>query len=129
MNRLVLTVVWMLGLILAVAAFAHPPKTVTAEFDLEEHLLKVETKHETKDANKHFINRIEVELNGERIIEQKFGSQEDSSSQRVLYRIAEAKVGDTLKVTAACNVAGKKSETLKIEKKEKPEAKEGKEKE
>jgi hypothetical protein len=126
MNCLALTMVWLLALILAIPAFAHPPKTVTAEFDLEEHVLKVEAKHDTKDANKHFIKRIEVELNGEKIIEQKFGSQEDRASQRSLYRIAEAEVGDTIKATAVCNVAGKKSESLKIVKKEKPKATEGK---
>jgi hypothetical protein len=98
--------------------FGHPPKKVDGEFDLESHLLKVVVSHDSKDAVKHFINEIEVKLNGKEIIEQEFGSQQDRSVQEVVYKIIDAKAGDKIEIVAGCNISGKKKAALTVEKPE-----------
>jgi hypothetical protein len=98
------------------AGWAHPPKDVQLEFNPDNHMLMVMAMHDTKDPTKHFVGDIEVDLNGEKLIDQKFKSQPTADMQMGHYLINDAKIGDTLAVTAACNIAGKKTVTLKVEK-------------
>lgn len=104
------------GLILisVTGANAHSPRKVELEFDLEEMELEVKIEHQVTDVEKHFVNTVTVELNGEKIIEQKISEQEDLSSQVLEYRITDAGVGDTITVIAGCNISGKKKASLKI---------------
>lgn len=109
------------GLVLAMvlsvsAASAHPPKDVTIEFDQGSKMLMVTAIHDTKDVAKHFVGVIAVEINGEKLIEQKFKSQLDATAQKAHYWINDAKIGDEIAVTATCSIAGKKKVSLKIEK-------------
>ena len=99
------------------AASAHPPKDVKIEFDQGSKMLMVTAYHDTKDATKHFVGVIEVDLNGEKVIEQKFKSQIGTDAQKAHYWVNDAKIGDEISVTATCNIAGKKKMSLKIEKK------------
>ena len=103
-------------------ALGHPPDGVDLDFDVADHVLVVSVRHAVKDGSNHYVDEIEVELNGKRIIEQKLGSQPDLKMLRVLYVVPEAGVGDKLKVTAGCNVFGKKSGEITIEAKAKVEA-------
>jgi hypothetical protein len=98
------------------AAAAHPPKDVSLEFDPASHMLMVMAMHDTKDVTKHYVGTIQVSLNGDKLIEQKFKSQPTPDMQMGHYLINDAKVGDVLSVTAICSIAGKKTVTLKIEK-------------
>jgi hypothetical protein len=71
----------------ATPGFGHPPKELGAKFDVERHLLTIVVAHDVEDASKHYVNEIEVELNGKKMIEQKFKSQMDRRVQEVTYRI------------------------------------------
>jgi len=104
-------------LLLAGAAAAHPPKEVKIDFDPDSKMLMVTAIHDTKDVTKHYVGMVQVDLNGEKMIEQKFKSQVGPGEQMAHFWINDAKVGDTLTVTAFCNIAGKKQASLKIEKK------------
>ena len=95
---------------------AHPPKDVQIEFNPDNHMLMVMAAHDTKDATKHYIGDIQIDLNGEKLIDQKFKTQPTADMQMGHYLINDAKIGDMLTVTAVCNIAGKKAVTLKIEK-------------
>ena len=106
----------LMALLLAGSAGAHPPKDVILEFAPDSQMLMVTAPHDTKDATKHFVGTFQVDLNGEKIIEQKMKSQITPAEAKAHYWIHDAKIGDTLTVTATCNIAGKKSVTLKIEK-------------
>lgn len=110
---------------IAASGFGHPPDGVTAKFDTGELLLTVNVMHGVKDEAKHYVDEIEVEVNGKKMIEQKFGRQTDMKVQEAVYRIIDAKVGDKIKVTAACNITGKKSVELTVEKKVEKEKEEG----
>lgn len=122
---------WFVGLALAAvllagSAWAHPPKDVILEFATDTQMLTVNAPHDTKDATKHFVGAIQVDLNGEKIIEQKMKSQITAAEGKAHFWIHDAKIGDTITVTATCNIAGKKSASLKIEKAEKAKAGEAK---
>ena len=99
---------------------AHPPSAPDISFDLQSHTLTVTVNHAVKDASKHYIDKIEVELNGDKIIEQKFAAQLDGRTQKAFYLVADAEVGDEIKVTAECNIAGKKKASIKVEQPPKP---------
>ena len=111
---MVLVVLTVTGI--AASGFGHPPSAVTARFDTDESLLTVNVMHSVRDAAKHFVDEIEVEINGKKMIEQKFARQTDMGMQEVVYRVIDAKVGDKIKVTAGCNISGKKSVEITVEK-------------
>jgi hypothetical protein len=102
------------------AVWAHPPKEVKLEFDPAGKMLTVTATHDTKDPTKHFVGTVQVDLNGEKIIEQRFKYQVSADGQKAQYWINDAAVGDTLAVTATCNIAGKKKVTLEIAKPAEP---------
>ena len=93
---------------------AHPPSKIILEFNAETSILKIEMPHAVKEISEHFINKVEVKINGKEILKQEFLTQQDPEKQTVLYQIHDAKSGDKLEVTAHCNVFGKKKETLQI---------------
>jgi desulfoferrodoxin (superoxide reductase-like protein) len=99
---------------------AHPPSATDIGFDLESHTLTVTVDHAVRDASKHYVDKIEVKLNGDKIIEQKFAAQVDGRIQEAFYLVADADVGDEIEVTAECNIAGKKTTAIKVEKPPKP---------
>lgn len=102
------------------SALGHAPKDIAAGFDIEEHLLKVVVTHDTRDASKHFVDRIEIKLNGVNILEQQFASQQDKAVQEAVYRIIDAKVGDKIEVVAGCNISGRKKATVTVKKPKPP---------
>jgi desulfoferrodoxin (superoxide reductase-like protein) len=120
MKRFALVSLALCVVLVAGSVWAHPPKDVKIEFDPTSKMLMVTAAHDTKDPTKHFIGTVEVDLNGEKIIEQKFKSQISADAQQAHYWINDAEVGDTLVVTATCNIAGKKKVTLEIAKPAEP---------
>ena len=100
---------------LASSGFGHPPSDVTAHFDTGISMLTVTVMHTVNDANKHYVDEIEVELNGKKVIEQKFARQIDTNTQEAIYRIIDAAPGDKIKVTAACNISGKQRVEITVE--------------
>lgn len=116
---LVIAAVAFLGI--AASVGAHPPTTTDVTFDLESHMLTVMVEHGTRDAATHYINKIEVDLNGDKVIEQKFSAQLDAKIQKAVYMLADAKVGDEIKVTASCNISGRQKASIKVEKPAEPE--------
>jgi|GEM_PF-701726 len=106
-------------------ASGHAPDKLDLNYDLESRTLEVSISHQVKDAAKHHVDRVLVELNGNKVIEQSLVAQESLERQTVIYRITDASVGDTLTVTAECNISGRKTAMLKIEPPKKVEAKKG----
>lgn len=107
MKVLIITLV-----LLAVPLLAHTPKSVDLEYDSETGILNASIIHSVNNASKHYVNKIIVELNGKKIIEQTFKRQVDDEVQMVMYKIIDAKESDKIKVTAYCNISGKKNGEL-----------------
>lgn len=103
-----------LALILLSPLVAHPPKDIELEYDPETGILSIEVAHGVSDASKHFVSEVEVELNGVKLIEQSFRSQVDGEKQHVLYKVIDAREGDTFTVEAYCNISGKRKAQLEV---------------
>jgi len=115
MKAIQIICVALLIFILVPCAYAHPPAEVELKFDEEALSLTISVSHMVGKINKHYIEKIVVELNDVEIITQKFSTQSSGAKQEVGYVIPGAQIGDTFSVTAYCNISGKKTETLLIE--------------
>lgn len=93
---------------------AHPASKVMLEFNTETSELTVRFDHKVRDAADHFVYEVTVFLNNKEIIEQKLSSQDTTDQGMLVYRITDARAGDTIKVTTACNKSGKKSQTITV---------------
>jgi hypothetical protein len=123
MKRLAFMVMLLALLGLFSTGWGHPAKGIEMQFDAAQGLLTVTVSHDVKDAAKHYIKTIVVELNGRKIIEQDFSRQVDNQVQEAVYRIIDAAVGDQLQVIATCSIAGTKKQVLKVEKPPEPAGK------
>ena len=104
-----------------IAAFAHAADDIKMVPSLNEGIFSVRVEHNTNNLEKHFINKIEVTVNGKLLIVQEFLKQRDKNAQEAIYVMPSLKAGDELVVKATCNLGGVKSGTFKIEEEEKEE--------
>ncbi len=88
-------------------AYAHPPSDITITFDKATKILKAVITHQVNNPEKHFINKVDVALNGKEIIEHRISRQDNSTTQTVTYLIPDVKEADTLSVEAYCSISGK----------------------
>ena len=95
-------------------AYAHPPSDIIISFDLKTKMLKAVITHNVNNPVSHFIKKVDVALNGKKIIEHKIGREDNNVSQTVAYLIPDAKAGDTLSVEAYCSISGKLKQEIKI---------------
>lgn len=95
-------------------AYAHPPSDIKVTYDSITKILKAVIMHNVSDVKKHFINKVDVGLNGKEIIEHTISRQDNNTSQTVSYLIPDAKEGDILTVEAYCNISGKLKKQIKV---------------
>ncbi|HDQ26670.1 MAG TPA: hypothetical protein ENN43_08020 [bacterium] len=114
MKRFISAVVFTV-LLFPAAITGHPPSDAEFEYKAEKKMLKISIIHNVRSEKSHYINEIELKLNGKDIIRQKASVQTDLKGQRVVYVIPEINEGDEVEVSANCNVFGKKSFKHKIE--------------
>lgn len=93
---------------------AHPPEAVTIHYESETHILSIVVKHDTPNVEKHYIDEIKIERNGAELIVQEIAFQMNSDKQEAQYLITDLREGDELKITAHCNVYGKKTEVFRL---------------
>ena len=96
----------------AVPAFCHPPKSI--ELKLADGTLQIRIEHAVKDASKHFIDEVTVQLNGKQVVKQEFSIQKDKDSQTAVYFLHGLVKGDKIKVSADCNKGGDLSKELSV---------------
>jgi len=95
-------------------SYAHPPSNIKVEHNSESRMVTVIVTHPVSNAESHFINKVDVSLNGEKIIEHKISRQDNEKYQFAGYMIPDAKRGDMISVEAYCNVSGKLKEEIKV---------------
>jgi desulfoferrodoxin (superoxide reductase-like protein) len=100
-------------LFIASNLLAHSPKKVELKYSKTEKELTVNAMHKVKDVKKHYISYILIKLNGEEIKKLEYTQQTSKKAFTVKIPI-DAKVDDTIEVTAKCSKLGKKTGTLKI---------------
>jgi hypothetical protein len=98
-----------LVLLFPVGSLAHSPRNITAEFDLEKHILSAEVVHTVGEVSKtHFVEEIIISHNGDKIIEQKISSQL-SDNQTFQYYMPGIEAGDMIVIEVYCSVQGEKT--------------------
>ncbi|MBN1783194.1 hypothetical protein JW948_18810 [bacterium] len=96
-------------------AEAHPPSNMTFSWDPKTGILQIDMHHPTPDVLKHIISEVVIEQNGLEIVRQEFKFQVTAESHKVLTLLTgSTKPGDTIRVTAKCNVFGKRTESFVI---------------
>ncbi len=86
-------------------SFAHPPSKIQINSSLEEKTISIEVEHKVRGKD-HFINFLEVLLNGKSIIKQNCSEQLTDEIQKFVYLIPELKEGDRVTIIAKCNKFG-----------------------
>lgn len=97
---------------------SHSPEQIELTFDNETKLLQVDAQHEVRNEDKHYVEKIEVFLNGELRIVQDFKKQESKKSQRATFLIFDAGKGDKIKVIAHCSIHGEKTNEITVREKD-----------
>lgn len=102
------TSIFMTGIILAAGSYlmAHPPSAISVEYDYDTELLSIEVSHSVGNPDRHYISDIEVALNSEKAIMQKYSGQFDSIKRSAVYLLESLNEGDSVSVTARCSVSG-----------------------
>jgi desulfoferrodoxin (superoxide reductase-like protein) len=112
---LALIFVWMIAaLLLPQQAAADPPQDLSLRYDMKAQTLSVSITHKSTFTGFHYIKQIQIKRNDEPFEIQKYESQPGKTTFVYTYKVP-AKPNDLLEVTAACNVQGQKTATLKVE--------------
>ncbi|HNQ35294.1 MAG TPA: hypothetical protein PKN80_04435, partial [bacterium] len=85
---------------------AHPPREVKLAFEAGRRQLTVEVSHQVPNEKRHYINRIEVTLDGRETVTQLCRRQTDQRTQTVVYLLPDAEPGSKIKVSVTCNLGG-----------------------
>lgn len=93
---------------------AHPPSSVSIEYDMEEELLTVDVTHSVGDPQTHFIYNVVVEVDGDVVIDENYNSQPDETIFQYTYELS-VEEGSTIVTTAYCNQQGSGSDTIQVE--------------
>ena len=106
MKSLKLSVFALFFLLLSTAvSWAHPPKEVLPSWD-GKGVLKVEIVHNVDNPQKHYVNHVNIYLDG-KIIEQKDYTQQGTNNGEVLtFSLGKLPSGSTIKVEATCVIFG-----------------------
>lgn len=95
--------------------YAHPASSMNVSFDKNSKTLKVSYVHKVSNESEHYIESIKITNNKKDVVAQYMTKQDNKDGGSVYYKITDAKTGDKITVTSACNKGGKKSETITIE--------------
>ena len=96
-------------------AFAHPPVHIEISFNRETKILAAKISHPVENTSTHYVERVEVELNGKEILSHKISRQDTENEQVMLYLLPDVKTGDEVSVEAHCSMYGAREEKIKIE--------------
>jgi desulfoferrodoxin (superoxide reductase-like protein) len=92
---------------------ANPPKSLDIKYDEAAQKLIVSIDHKSLFVTKHYINRVEVSVNGKTIISKEYKNQPENNPFEYTYTVAAAK-GDVINVKASCNIFGSKKAEIKV---------------
>lgn len=92
---------------------ANPPSITNMSYDSSTNTLTVSFSHIVDNPDSHYIESVEIKVNGEVVLSKTYTSQ-PGNSFTYEYDI-EANPGDTIEITAICNLTGQDTDTLNIE--------------
>ncbi len=103
------------ALLYPASVMAHPPKGLTAEYDIAAQKLTVRIDHNSFSPTMHYINKVEIKKNAQPAINQTYKSQPEKNPFEYTYEIP-AKAGDILEIKASCNIFGSKTVSITVAK-------------
>jgi hypothetical protein len=112
MTRLFVFLVFMAG---ASSAYAHPASDIKITFDPSTRMLLAVITHGVSNPASHYIDKVDVALNGNEIVGHVISKQDDNVGQTVSYLIPDAKKGDSISVGTHCNKSGNLKKELTVE--------------
>lgn len=107
MKKIPVFMIFMLFLGFCSVSYAHPPSDIKITFDTSTKMLKAAIIHNTSNPQKHYINKVDIGLNGQEIIEHKISREDNNNSQTVEYLIPDTKETDVISVEGYCSISGK----------------------
>lgn len=114
MRKIILLVLICAFIAVCTDVYAHPPSDIKIEHNSQSRMMTVIVTHAVNNVEKHFINKIEISLNGKEIIEHKISKQDNEKYQFAGYMITDVKPGDVITVEAYCSVSGKLRKEIKV---------------
>jgi len=93
-------------------AYAHSPEKI--EVQVVGNIVKVKVLHHVVNARMHYVQYINVYVNGKWRVKQKFAYQQDEDYQEAVFNIPSLKNQDVLLIIAHCNKKGRLDKTLVI---------------
>jgi hypothetical protein len=94
---------------------AHPPSKMVLEYDTDTQTISASITHSVSDPANHYVERIEIEKNGDPYLTEDYTSQPTTSSVTYTYTVT-ADDGDLLEVTAYCSLFGDITEQITVSK-------------
>jgi len=98
-------------LISGTSAFAHPPARIEAH--VNKTVVDMCVYHTVSDPADHYVDKIEVQVNGDKVIDQKYTMQPDNT-QKAIYIIPSLQKGDEIEIRAHCKKKGEKRTKLLV---------------
>jgi len=114
MKRITLLVILFLA-VAVTCAYAHTPSDVKITFDWKTKVLTLVIMHDTPDPLRHYIGRVNIELNGKEVINDKLTRQDNSTSQTLSYTIPDAQPGDIITLYVHCSIIGRLKRKITLE--------------
>ena len=106
----------LITLVFCSTIYAHPPSEIAATYNSNTEAVQAIITHPVNDPESHFIEKVEILLNGEKIIEDEFIRQENKDNQTIYYTInADVRSGDKILVVAYCSISGKSEQEITAE--------------
>jgi desulfoferrodoxin (superoxide reductase-like protein) len=98
----------LLILVLAVMLPAHRPKAIKISLVLDSGELKVVVRHPVKNTLRHYIKRIRVLVNDQKVIDTRYEKQTAPENHTAGFSLKGIRSGDEIVVKASCNRFGGK---------------------
>lgn len=111
MRIFILSIIFVLIFIPVV--FSHTPSNI--DIKLAGVNVEITVSHSVSEPTTHYVEKIEVVLNGKKVIEQNFFLQSTDEYQRANYTIPSLKKGDVLEVIAHCSRHGKRGKKITVQ--------------
>jgi desulfoferrodoxin (superoxide reductase-like protein) len=96
------------------AALANPPSAIYADYDTGRQELSVTVQHVVTKTDEHYIKEVAVTKNGEPVGTRIFANQTSHRNQTMTPWKFAANPGDTIGITATCNLFGSGSKTITV---------------
>ncbi len=97
---------------LSLMAHAHAASDLQASYRAASQTLEISFQHDVRNPQNHFIQSIEISLNGRMIISQVASAQDSATGGELLYKIPNLRRNDKIDITLICNQGGRKTASM-----------------